>query len=395
MIIARSILVACLAGAVGCSTEPSVVDEDESPAEMEVVSGNDQVAEQGTLLPDPVVVRVLDSAGAPVPGTVVQFEVVEGNGTVAGGTRTTNTSGVAEEQWTLGPDTGSVHRLVARVSSTDPDITTSFTARATPMPLPPPPPPPPPPGGGTLIFSEGFEAGSLAVWDDRSNPDRHRVVESSSLAHTGSHVLEFSYDQGSDGGGFLTKFFMPGYDSLLVTFWNRYSADWESGGYLVGIFGSRTDDQWTAFGKAAVCPNGSDFFNVWLYADYPANPGPVRFYTYHTDMQTSDCYGDTGGGRAVYSGDRTLDPGVWHRVDIWVRLNAPGQSNGVQRFWVNGLLVGEWTGLNFRNSDILRLNSVMITAYQSFGVPQDQLRYVDDIAVYANAPSPAATAGGP
>lgn len=367
------------------------MEEDEGPAAIEAVSGNNQVAEQGTMLPDPVVVRVLDSTGTPVGGTVVRFEVLSGNGTVVGGARTTNQSGVASEQWILGPDTGAVHRLVAEVSSADPDITASFTARATLTPLPPPPPPP---GSGTLIFSEGFEAGSLSGWDDRANPDRHRVVESSSLAHSGSHVLEFTYGQGTDGGGFLTKFFMPGYDSLLVTFWNRYSADWESGGYLLGVFGSRTDDQWTAFGKAAVCPNGSDFFNVWLYADYPANPGPVRFYTYHTDMQTSDCYGDTGEGRAVYTGDRTLDPGVWHRVDVWVKLNAPGQSNGIQRFWVNGTLAGEWTGLDFRDSDILRLNSIMITAYQSFGVPQNQLRYVDDIAVYANAPSPAATAGG-
>jgi hypothetical protein len=30
----------------------------------------------------------------------------------------------------------------------------------------------------------------------------------------------------------------------------------------------------------------------------------------------------------------------------------------------------------------------MIAAHQSFGVPATQIRYVDDISVYANAPSP-------
>jgi hypothetical protein len=54
-------------------------------------------------------------------------------------------------------------------------------------------PPPPDDSTGTsstAIFSEGFESGSLAQWQDGVDPTKQRVITDASLAHSGTHVLE-------------------------------------------------------------------------------------------------------------------------------------------------------------------------------------------------------------
>jgi uncharacterized protein YjdB len=105
-----------------------------APATMDIVSGNSQSAPAGTSLPNPIVVRVRDDGGAPVSNQVVNFKVTAGGGTVFAGTSLTNSDGVAQEHWTLGPTAGSPQTLEARaVDGTDgsKQVFATFTATAT------------------------------------------------------------------------------------------------------------------------------------------------------------------------------------------------------------------------------------------------------------------------
>jgi alpha-tubulin suppressor-like RCC1 family protein len=81
---------------------------------MQIVSGDGQQAVVGTELPTPLVVKVLDSAGAAVNSQVVNFRVVAGGGSVFAGTSVTNSSGLAQERWTLGTSTADSQRVEAR-----------------------------------------------------------------------------------------------------------------------------------------------------------------------------------------------------------------------------------------------------------------------------------------
>src|SRR5437899_6899943 len=92
---------------------------------------------------------------------------------------------------------------------------------------PPPPPPPPPPPSAT-VFAEDFESGTLSAWPDGVNPTLQRIITDPTLAHSGSRVLEVTYPAGSDGG-WLTHWFMPGYDSIYVSLWVRFRAGWQGG----------------------------------------------------------------------------------------------------------------------------------------------------------------------
>jgi len=248
------------------------------------------------------------------------------------------------------------------------------------------------------VFAEDFESGNLDAWQDGVDVTRHRVMADSTFARSGGHYLDVTYPAGSDGG-WLTRFFMPGYDSLYVSYYVRFPTNWQGSTKLIAFYGSRTDDQWSAFGKAGVCPNGTDFFAAMLVTDPVGNPGPTRFYSYYPAMaRESDgvtCWGRFGDGTETYA-PLAMTRGVWHHVEYWVKLNTPGQADATQTVWIDGVQQGSWSGLSFRNSTVLALNSVQL-AFSTGAAPQTEHLYVDDVVVRTRPPTaqaPAVTAPG-
>jgi len=232
------------------------------------------------------------------------------------------------------------------------------------------------------VFSDGFESGTLAAWQDGFNPTLHRVLSNAALSHSGTHLLEMIYPAGQ-GGGWLTRFFMPGYDSLYASYWLRLPSNWSGPTALLTLRGSRTDNQWSAFGKARVCPSGSDFFATGVVAGAPTSPLDLSFSTYSPGM--SSCVGQSRGeGTTTYAASRRLTKGIWHQVAMWVKLNTVGQSDGLQRIWLDGQLVAEWSGLTFRTSDALTLNSLMLDGAAT--APQTQHLYIDDVQLLPAMP---------
>ncbi len=71
-----------------------------------MVNGDQQTALSGQQLPQPLVVKITDQLGAPVPDYTVRFSVISGNGSLAGdGTSTeiaTDSSGHASTSWIIG-----------------------------------------------------------------------------------------------------------------------------------------------------------------------------------------------------------------------------------------------------------------------------------------------------
>ena len=85
---------------------------------LEVVSGDGQLGGAGTALTQPIVVRVLDAAGRPIPNTPVRWRVIEGGGSVSQAETVTQPDGRATVQWTLGDDVGRQTLLASNLSAT-------------------------------------------------------------------------------------------------------------------------------------------------------------------------------------------------------------------------------------------------------------------------------------
>jgi len=247
-----------------------------------------------------------------------------------------------------------------------------------------------PPGGAVVdtVFVEGFESGTLSAWDDNYLPATKSVVTDAAGAHAGARYLRIAYPQGGDGGA-LSRFFLPGYDRAYVRYYIRFPTNWQGGTKLLLLRGSRTDNVWSSFGVAGQCPNGTNFFATNVVYDATAYS---RFYTYYWGMpKQSDnvtCWGVDGSAASppsVHYPPLNMSLGVWHLVEFEVALNTPGQADGWQRFWLDGVLRGEWTGLVFRTTRDLMLN-VLTLESSAPPAPQAQAMYVDDVLVTTARP---------
>jgi hypothetical protein len=125
-----SVAFACLL--VGCGAADLTLPESAQPSTLDIVSGDGQRADAGTLLQEPLVVRVRDDGSDPVQGASVEFGFlgdVPGAG-IEPGVVTTADDGTAEAFVRLGTTSGA-QMIVARVVGADsPELSAQFRAIA-------------------------------------------------------------------------------------------------------------------------------------------------------------------------------------------------------------------------------------------------------------------------
>ena len=114
----------------------------------------------------------------------------------------------------------------------------------------------------------------------------------------------------------------------------------------------------------------------------------------YNDFAHMDWLGNQSGITPIFNADHDNH---WYCIEAHVRLNDPGQSNGVQAFWIDGRLEARREGLDFVKSySTYGLNAVFIANYWNAGSPQDQARYIDNIVISTTpigcAPSISSTA---
>ena len=84
------------------------------------------------------------------------------------------------------------------------------------------------------------------------------------------------------------------------------------------------------------------------------------FYIYHTDTGNN---GKTWGDARWWNNDGNMDFNRWYHVKQYVKLNTPGQNNGILRAWVDGEKVFEKTDFNFRTVNSLKIYAYWINYY--------------------------------
>jgi hypothetical protein len=87
-----------------------------------IVSGNEQTVAPNATTTNPLVVRVFDNAAAPLEGVPVTWTVTSGGGAVTQVTTTTDSAGMASNNYTAGAATGT-----SQVRATAEGLTVTFT----------------------------------------------------------------------------------------------------------------------------------------------------------------------------------------------------------------------------------------------------------------------------
>ena len=167
--------------------------------------------------------------------------------------------------------------------------------------------------------------------------------------------------------------------------WNP-SAD---GGKLPGLSGTYGRGGWG--GRRSDGQNGwsarGAFFRL---TDPPSVASGLRAlgsYVYHAGSEGQ--YGNTWGWNLWPTG--FLQKNRWYSVEQHVRLNTPGQSDGVLRAWIDGQLVFAMTDIRYRDTAQLGIESVWMNVYHGGTAksPQDMTLYIDNLVVAARYIGPA------
>jgi VCBS repeat-containing protein len=115
----------------GCGGDGIVLPGEGQPANILIVTGNNQSAPAGAPLDTVLLVKVTDERKRPVEGQTVAFAVDAGGGSVAPGSVTTGSDGMASSRWTLGNSAGQ-QRVIATVQGdgVPAGLVATFTASA-------------------------------------------------------------------------------------------------------------------------------------------------------------------------------------------------------------------------------------------------------------------------
>jgi len=229
----------------------------------------------------------------------------------------------------------------------------------------------------TIVFQEGFESGNYNAWTLVPANDRYSIATDPTRVHSGKYSLQVLYTP-TDMYGELVRWFMPGYDEIYVKFYVMFEENFGHGPHFVTICGSRIDASGSCFGQAGVVPNGTDYFYAGIDPDYVGDDSlrPVSFYTYWPDM--SCCYGN----RFLQTAPQTpLIRGQWQEVVYHIKLNTPGQYDGSQTLWVNGVKKIDVQNMRWRTTTDLRLNMIRLDNWTSY-VTNTEHVWMDDITVW-------------
>ena len=244
-------------------------------------------------------------------------------------------------------------------------------------------------GEEALIFTDDFESGTLAEWDaesDVNDPARLRLTDDPAHVFRGKYAVEITAQVGAGTGAKLNKWFMPGYGQVYARWYCQFAGDFDQGNHMhfVHLLANRADNKWSAFGKAGLKPGGADFFTTGLepwrdWGRHPA-PGELMLYTYHMDMPIDPKMGKYWGEMMRPAPSVIIERGRWYGMEMMVKANTPGQADGEQAFWVDGQLIGRFTGIRWRDTPDLKINDFWLMLYVH-NSPKINRVWFDDVAL--------------
>lgn len=256
----------------------------------------------------------------------------------------------------------------------------------------------------SVIYATGFESANWASADFPANTQVRYVGGSDpearpqwtgGEAHTGGGALLHRQLAGTNLPHGLTIMGFTGVNEIYMRWYRKYQA-----GYRWGCNSAKNNGVYAVAdpNKAEACqqPTGSDKFSFRVQDERRSSSSGEFYgalYSYHPDADNGGCgewYSQNVGG-VTYQ-----QSGIWYSYEIYLKANTVGQSNGVLKMWVNGVLKGQREGLDFRNTDQLKINQVYL--YGSTGgcdTPYTQSVWDDNLVLATEYIGPMVTSARP
>jgi|GEM_PF-1589723 len=223
-----------------------------------------------------------------------------------------------------------------------------------------------------VIFADDFESGPLGGrWDETRN-DGGRVLSLDDPVEPGlgARALRVEARLGQNTGGGLTTWFESA-DRVHVRFYTKFDAACDYVHHFVTLRANRglqDGDRWSGFGGAGLKPAGDTRFSTalepWGDSGKITPPGAWNFYSYWHEMKPS---ADGKFWGTSFRPDPPTPAAIprdrWICAEFMLKHNTPGQPDGEQAFWIDGVEQGRWTGINWRTAETLKANALTLEAY--------------------------------
>jgi hypothetical protein len=223
-----------------------------------------------------------------------------------------------------------------------------------------------------VFFADDFESGDMKKWDQQQ-----RAVLTEEKPNSGRWCVQMPMERGKNHGADALKWFMPGADAVFARFYVKFSSDYQYNHHFVWLGANERTNKWSAFGKAGLKPDGTYYstgMEPWFAWGKNPPPGEVNLYTYYLDMERDpkmDKYWGNGffppgpAKGAAASAARVIPPlNRWQCWEFMIQANtAPDKADGKQAMWVDGKLVGQFTGIRWRKDMDLKVNCLWLEHY--------------------------------
>jgi hypothetical protein len=224
-----------------------------------------------------------------------------------------------------------------------------------------------------VLFAENFESGGMKKWDQV----RGGVVLSEEKPNGGRFCVHMPMERGKNTGCDAIKWFMPGADTIYARLYVKFSPDYQYCHHFVWLGANERTNKWSAFGKAGLKPNGTYYstgMEPWFAWGKNPPPGEVNLYAYFLDMEPDtkmnkywgNGFFPPGAEKGKAAGPNRVIPPLdkWQCWEFMIQANtAPDKADGKQAMWVDGKMVGEFTGIRWRNDLDLKVNCFWLEHY--------------------------------
>lgn len=265
---------------------------------------------------------------------------------------------------------------------------------ATPVPVPPveEPPADEPPSTEGVLYRATFDR-----WAVGSNYEVNKarsdfgnvgsvananlgVIVSGASAYSGN-ALRTAFPAGKIGGGTSLQFearLPRSYEEIYYSFRIRFDPNFNfvKGGKLTGICGG-------ACNTGGEIPSGYDGWSARLM--WTKNFGLERLvdqYVYHVGQPTKygdDFYYQINGQKSQFTAGR------WYTLEWRVKMNTPGQSDGIMQSWIDGKPAVD-KRIKYRMNNSFSIDKFIFSTFfgggdSSWAPPSTQYIYWDDITI--------------
>lgn len=224
-----------------------------------------------------------------------------------------------------------------------------------------------------VLFTENFETGNMKKWEEV----RGGVTLTQDHPHGGRWCVRMTMERGHNTGGDAIKWFLPGADTIYARVYVKFSPDYQYCHHFIWLGANERTNRWSAFGKAGLKPDGTYYstgMEPWFAWGKNPPPGELNLYTYFLDMKPDpkmnkywgNSFFPPGPDNGTAAGPRRVLPALdrWQCWEFMVQANtSPDKADGKQAMWLDGKLVGEFTGIRWRNDPTLKVNCFWLEHY--------------------------------